>query len=79
MPANVISRIMPSQPSGIEYRVNDPRSEVVSKVLPRRHAPLMPIRTPKRVARIVEIPTRSSVGHIFSFTSVMTGRPDAKE
>ena len=28
----------------------------MSKVLPRRHAPLMPIRTPKSAARIVESP-----------------------
>ncbi len=48
----------------------------MSKVLPRRHAPLMPIRTPKRADRIVEIPTRSRVGPIFSLTSVMTGRPE---
>ncbi len=78
-PANVISRIIPSHPSGIEYSVSEPRSEPVSKALPRRHAPLMPIRMPITAERIVEIPTSRSVGPIFSRSPVITGRPEMNE
>ena len=57
---------MPSHPSGMEYNVSEPSREPVSNVLPRRHAPLMPIRMPNTADRTVEIPTSRSVGHTFS-------------
>ena len=75
----MINRIIPSQPSGIEYNVSEPSREPVSNVLPRCHAPLIPIRIPSTVDRIVAVPTRSTVGQTFSETTVITGRPEMNE
>ena len=63
---------MPSQPSGIEYRIKELYCEVVSNVLPRRQPPRIPITIPNQLARSVPSPTSTTVGKnrapIMSFT-----------
>ena len=47
--------------------------EARSKVLPRFQAPMTPIQTPMTIARIVEVPTSSTVGHSRSMIRSLTG------
>ncbi|MEI2643335.1 MAG: hypothetical protein V9G10_13695 [Candidatus Nanopelagicales bacterium] len=69
-----ISRIMPSQNSGIEYSVSVTPVETLSKRFPRRHPALMPIQTPMIEASTIAVPTSSKVGQMRSVTSSHTGR-----
>ena len=68
-----ISRIMPSQNSGMEYSVSVTPVDTLSKDLPRRHPALMPIQTPMIEASTIAVPTSSSVGQMRSVTSSHTG------
>ena len=47
--------------------------DVLSNVLPRFQPLRMPMRTPITVARIVDVPTRRTVGHIRSWIRSATG------
>jgi hypothetical protein len=65
--------IIPSHHSGIEYSVSEAPVDTLSKEPPRFQAPRTPSHTPITAARIVEVPTSSSVGHIRSTSSSETG------
>ena len=74
IPAKVINRSIPSQPSGIEYRTSDPYRVEVSNRLPRSQPPLIPIRIPSTLAKSVPSPTSSSVGPSREPMMSQTGR-----
>ncbi len=69
-----ISRTMPSQNSGIAYRVRVTPVLPRSKPPPRRQPLLMPIRMPMTADTTVAVPSRTSVGCTRSPMTSQTGR-----
>ena len=65
---------MPSQNSGMEYKVSVTPVDTLSKDFPRCHPALIPIQTPMIDASTIAVPTSSRVGQMRSVTSSHTGR-----
>src|SRR5688572_32587222 len=58
---NSRSSSMPSQNSGIEYRIRETNIEDRSKEPPRRHPDRIPSQMPTTTEMVVEIPTSNKV------------------